>query len=167
MNNRPLPSTPPKDQFVADVLPPYHDFLADPTLEHRAKAAANALAHFAEHVFVYYHYHDPSVLAGTTRAADFVSYLARTEQCEELDIIWDLALAGKHRFLDRPASRQRHMTTATNATMTVPHVTGSTEALLPGATAPLRLNLQDGRQPLIADVLEAGIRFWQRWLPYP
>ena len=51
--------------------------------------------------------------------------------------------------------------------MTVPHVTGSTEAFLPGATAQLRLNLEDGRQPLIADVLEAGIRFWQRWLPYP
>ena len=152
MNNGPLPSTPPKDQFVTDVLPPYHDFVAAPTLEYRAKAAANALAHFAEHVFVYYNYHDPSVLAGTTRAADFVSYLARTEQCDELDIIWDLALAGKHRILDRSASRQRH-------------ITGATEAFLPGATAPLRFNLQDGRQPLIADVLEAVIKFWHGWLP--
>jgi hypothetical protein len=44
MNNGPRPSTPPKDQFVTDVLPPYGDFVADPTLEHRAKAAANALA---------------------------------------------------------------------------------------------------------------------------
>jgi len=152
MNNGTLPSTPPKGQFVTDVLPPYHDFVAAPTLEHSAIAAANALAHFAEHVFVYYQHHAPSVLAGTTRAADFVSYLARTEQHDELDIIWDLSLASKHRFLDRPASRQRH-------------ITGAIEAFLPGATAPLRLVLQDGRQPLIADVLEAAVRFWQRWLP--
>lgn len=174
MNNSPIPSTPPREQFVRDVLPPYDDFLTDTTLEHRARAAANAQAHFAEHVFVYYDYHDQSVFAGTTRAADFVSHLAQTEQCEELDIIWDFALAGKHRFLDRSVSRQRHITTATNALPTSglhvsgstdAFISGSTEASIPDATAPLRLKLLDGREPLIVDVLRSGISFWNRWLP--
>lgn len=167
MKNGPVPSTTPKDQFVVDVLPCYRDFLADPTLEHRAKAVANALAHFAEHVFVYYQYHDPSVLAGTARAADFNSLLARTKQCEDLDVIWDLALAGKHRFITRRTSRQRYISTATTAITIDPLITGSSDAFLAGVPSQLRLNLQDGRQPLFIDVLEAVMSFWRCWLPYP
>lgn len=167
MNNEPIPGTPPRDQFLADVLPSYRDFLTSPSLEHRARAAANALAHFAEHVFVYYNYHKPSVLAGTKRPADFVSSLARTEQCEELDIIWDLALASKHRILNRPASRQRLIITASDASRAVPWVVGSTDAFVPNPTDPLQLKLQDRRTPLVADVLEAVVRFWERWLPHP
>jgi hypothetical protein len=102
-------------------------------------------------VFVYYQHHDQSVLAGTKSADNFVSYLAQAWQCEALNIIWDFALAGKHRFLDRPASRARPITAATGA-------------FLCGTAAPLQLDLRDGRRPLIADVLEAGISFWRRWL---
>lgn len=152
----PIPSTPPIEQLTDDVLPPYKDFLSDNTARHKARASANALAHFSEHVFEYFNHHDPARLSGKTTAKDFVSFLARTEQCEALDIIWDFALAGKHRFVTQPPSRERQPSMVL--------VTSSTGVFCGDDNDPVRIKLDDGRVMYMSVVNISAIQFWQRWL---
>ena len=145
MSGQALPSTTPQDQFCADVLPPYEAYMNDKGSEWLAKAAGAAVAHFAEHVWVYYDHHDRSQLYGTRTADDYVDHLANG--CPELKIIWDFALANKHRFLTRRAQNRM--------------VTTSTDAI---AASDDRLWMSDSNR-YYDEVLELAMDFWRGRLP--
>ena len=112
MTAEPYPNTTPQDQFRDDVLPPYEAYKSDMGCEWKARCAGYAVAHFAEHVWVYYDYHDQSHLNGATTIEEYVRHLAK--RCPELKIIWDFALSIKHRILIKNPE-ERIMTTATDA----------------------------------------------------
>ncbi len=82
MSEDQIPNTPPLKQFTSEVLPSYDAYMSDMSTIWKARCAAYMVGHFAEHVWFYYNYHDPSQLQGkTTRAEDYVVYLAETHDC--------------------------------------------------------------------------------------
>ena len=149
MNTQPIPSTPPEDQFRDDVLPPFKAYMSDKGVNWKAKCAAYAVAHFTEHAWLYYRHHDPSKVYGATGengVEKYVRALAEDKSCQELRIIWDLALANKHRILTRHAE-ERMVTTSTAATV---------------ATVD-RLWMNDLRR-YFDEVLKKAVDFWAREL---
>ena len=167
MSSKPLPSTTPQDQFRTDVLPPYEAYMGDKGMEWKARAAGNAVAHFTEHVWVYYDYHDRLQLHGATSPERYVEHLANHNHCPELKILWDFALSTKHRFLTRPA-QTRYTTTATGA-VTSRTIAGSTDAIMPGPidsdlASAGRLWMPDCSR-FFDDVLEKAVNFWKAYLP--
>ena len=145
MTAEPYPNTTPQDQFRDDVLPPYEAYKSDMGCEWKARAAAAAVAHFTEHVWVYYDRHDRSQLHGARTPEDYVDYLAN--QCSELKILWDFALSIKHRILTQNPE--------------VRIVTSATDALEPN----------DGRQLMRScgrhfdNVLDKAVNYWRERLP--
>ena len=167
MNAKPVPNTTPQDQFRDDVVPPYEAYMSDMGSQWKARAAGNAVAHFAEHVWVYYDYHDPSQLHGATSPEEYVEYMANNNHCPELKIIWDFALSGKHRFLTRKV-HHRHMTTATDA-VNPRIIAGSTDSIIAGSTNSGAANAGRLWMPdcnrYYDDVLEKAVNFWRGHLP--
>ena len=182
MNEAQIPSTPPQEQFRTDVLPPYEEYMSNKGAEWLARAAGNAVSHFGEHVYVYYEFHDQTQLGGAESPEEYIDYLARENQCVELNIIWDFSLSGKHRFLTRPAKRPRILSTATNAITpgitggASRYVTGSTDALnygptgqeIPGAPDPEPEHVErlwiPSCERWFDDVLKEAVDFWRGWL---
>lgn len=179
MSKDQIPNTTPQEQFRRDVLPPYEAYMTDRGTEWLARAAGNAVAHFAENVHKYYKYHDPSQLHGKIkRAEDFVKHLAATHDVPELKIVWDLALAIKHRFLKKnpetllattdtnafskgiidPGARISSATQAFSERL-VDSSTGSVVA----DTDTKRLWMKDCNR-YFDDVLETAVDFWKDWL---
>ncbi len=152
-----IPSTPPQDQFRDDVLPPYKAYMSDKGSEWKARAAGNAAAHFAEHVWVYYKYHQNEAIVGKTgKAENFVKYLAK-EHCPELMIVWDVALASKHRFL----KKKSRLVDGDTGTFDDRLVHSSSEALAVDSGC---LWMPDVDR-YFDDVIEKAVNFWIRWLP--
>ncbi len=87
----------PHEHFEADVLPNYHECMADLASERGAKNAAISVCHFPEWAFHYFRENDRKPLRGTNS----VKHLNRVlcEECRELDLVMQFANAGKHRFL--------------------------------------------------------------------
>ena len=175
MSKDQIPNTTPQEQFRHDVLPPYEAYMSDKGTEWLARAAGDAVAHFAEHVYVYYHYHDQAELHGAESPEEYVDYLADNNHCVELMIIWDFALSGKHRFLTRKSRRHRFSSTATTAVTPeiiagAPRfVTGSTDSIIAGSSDSGTTHVEGLWMPdcdrWFEDVLEKAVDFWRGWLP--
>lgn len=179
MNKEQIPNTTPQEQFRNDVLPPYEAYMSYKSTEWLARAAANAVAHFAEHVHKYYKHYDHSQLHGKTgKAENFVKYLAETYDCPELKIVWDLALVTKHRFSKRKA-KKRSATTDSSAfsqVITDPgtyinSATGAfSERLVEGSTGAVVADIDTERLWMpdcdrwFDDVLKKAVNFWKEWL---
>lgn len=170
-----IPNTTPQEQFASDVLPPYEFYMTDVDTEWKARCTANAIAHFGEHVFEYYNYHDKSQLHGATSAERFIYFLADNHQRRELAYIWEFALLGKHRFVTTPApgGRPRYLGgTVTDATTSQIAISSTGSVLIDSSdlTATGIATEQHGRllfsvinRP-VDEVITLAVRFWENYL---
>ena len=134
-----IPTETPEETFTERVKPPYDAYMSDPGCEWKAGAAAYGVGHFPEWIFQYYKHHDPSRIHKISKIKDFRDSLFK--QCPELEVVFDVAEANKHRFLEhRPRT-----------------VRGATEAFLAGE----RLMLPGGR--FFDEVLRRAYDFLRRW----
>ena len=137
----PIPLETPEKTFTKRVKPPYDAYMLDPDTEWKAVAAASAVGNFPEWAYQYYEHHDPTRLQGAKNHGQYRERLC--QQCPELRTVFEIALAGKHRFLKKKPDRT---------------VIGSTDAFEMGP----RLILQDGRY--YNEVLERAYNFLRQLL---
>lgn len=140
-----IPTTPPCETFVNEVIPAYEAYIADPSVIWKAKAAAYMVGHFHEWAFSYYNTHEPARLNGAQSPHEFRDVIIKSK-CPELQFVSDYADASKHRFLTR-RPEERMVTTSTGAFQMSEN----------------RLYIKDlGRY--YEDVLTAVVDFWRKWL---
>lgn len=137
----PIPSERPEDTFTERVIPPYNLYMDDRGIIWKATSAASAVGHFPEWIFEYYNHHNQARLQGATNPDQFRTTLFG--QCPELKIVFEVALASKHRFLTRIPGA------------TIPT---ATDAFIEGD----RLTLPNGQ--FYDDVLERAFNFLRNWL---
>lgn len=189
MSEAPIPNTTPEEQFKDEVLSCCRAYMADKNSQWKARCAMYMLAHFAEHVWYYYTYHeDEKTVGGRKKAETFIRYLAKKYQCAELEMVWGTAVVSKHRFPLKPdklrninkgpgiyveKSQTPDWPTATG-TFSPEIAVGSTDAFSPGIavsstgsilpeddTDGLRMTQYDRR---VDDVLKKVVDFWTEWL---
>lgn len=137
----PTPTERPEETFVNEVIPSYEHYMADRGCKWKAKCAAYAVGHFPEWMFEYYNYHDQARLQGAAGSSQFRDILYG--QCRDLEIVFEVALASKHRFLTHKPGAM---------------VTAATDAFVEGE----RLTLPDGQ--FYDDVLGRAFNFLRNWL---
>jgi len=135
----------PSELFRERIDVAYQDYLRDPTSKFRADILASALNNQIEWTFKYYKQEgDKHKLRGATTLKEFRQTVFN--DCPDLQLIWDLADAAKHRFLDRPSEPPRVVATSTAAYV----VEGNDLRVGP-----------DNR--LFSEVASNAVRYWQNW----
>lgn len=137
----PTPTERLEDTFENEVIPSYQHYVTDRGSKWKAKSAAYAVGHFPEWMFKYYSFQDQARLQGAASLSQFRDILFG--QCPDLQIVFEVALASKHRFLT-------HKPGAT--------VTSATAAFVEGE----RLTLPDGQ--LYDEVLARAFNFLRNQL---
>jgi hypothetical protein len=94
-----------REYFDQVVDPNYQDFLAEAMSFRRAINAAVTMYHFYERIYWYRKDNSPERLPGNGSVDDFRQSLV--QQCEDLDLLWDVADSMKHQFLTRPKAQGR------------------------------------------------------------
>lgn len=90
----------PAEFFEHYVKPPVEQWRSDPDSEWKAKVAAMALNDMAERYWHYWKDRDRSKVYAATKPREFREALVLHE-CEDFQLIWDVADAHKHVELDR------------------------------------------------------------------
>lgn len=133
----------PSECFRDDVEPNYLAFLEDPTAEWLANNAADAIARQIEWAHQYYIETDSSRLPGSGSLKAFRDHLSLNE-CPDLQLMWDLGAARKHRILTRNIT-DRIVTSATSA-----YSIGEGHFIVDGQS--------------FDEALKRAVDFWRHWL---
>ena len=134
----------PEEWYEKKLKPAFEDYLSDPTSEHKAEAAVNAVAHFDETAYTYLKHSAPERLPGDKTKGAFRD--ARDQECPELTILRDVANARKHGELTRKPD-ERWLQFATDVYIDE-H----------GGVIGGKINRE------LPDVLEPAVRYWHRWI---
>jgi hypothetical protein len=106
--------TKPSEIFQQKIAEAYENYRRNPTSKFHANVLATALNDQCEWNFKYYdRAGDKQRLGGAKTLKQFRHSLFK--DCPDLQLMWDLADVGKHRFLDRPSEPPRAVKSSTAA----------------------------------------------------
>ncbi len=163
------PNTTPQEQFEGEVLPCFEAYMEDKCTIWKARCATYIVGHFAEHVWYYYKYHNNKEIVGKAgNAGNFVKNFVKDNECQEVEIIWNEAVLGKHRFSIEP-NKLRHAANFPGAYEYVSTASGNVSPeFIVGTTGSViqdRMRLKMVKYDLWFDeVLQKAVDFWRRWL---
>jgi hypothetical protein len=133
--------TKPSEIFCQKVAPAYNDYLGDPTNEFRANNLAAAVNDHANWTYEY----DNRQKGAHQPSGNLASFRRRLfEDCPDLRVMWDLADAAKHRFLDKDSNPPRT-------------VRASTAAFVPEGND-LRVV---GSEKLFSEIAANAVKYWK------
>jgi len=135
----------PSEIFAREMAPAYDDYLHDPANEYRANNLAAAINEHTEWTFKFCNQEgEEARLQGAKNLKEF--RLQRFAECPDLQMMWDLADAKKHRLLDRPSDPPRLIKSSS------------------GAYAPegndLRVRVYNR---LFSEAADNAVRYWRDW----
>ena len=133
----------PSETFRSHVVPNYEAYWDDPT-GWKADNLVGALNNHAEWVYYYYSRTDTSRLFGTNHVYGFRKYLWENK-CPEIQMIWNLADALKHRHLDKHPEDQ---------------LVAASSAASDGQLGPIYITEY---RMFLGTGMERVFKFWKRW----
>jgi len=91
---------PPRDFFAKMVRPAYEEWVSDPLIEWKAKAAVSNCDTMAERTFVFWKDIDRAQVGGSGTVRVYRQYL-KDHVCADFGLVWDIHDNHKHFELDR------------------------------------------------------------------
>lgn len=125
----------PAEFLERHVKPPVEQWRSDPDSEWKAKVAAMALNDMAERYWHYWKDRGRSKVYAAARPKEFREALVLHE-CEDFQLIWDVADAHKHVGLDRGNRKVTKSSQAGPCSRFAPHDRGRTKTRTPPRCTP-------------------------------